>query len=59
MLDYNTIKENPDKNIQVKRHSADAWKLGEIVSAVGYVEDKSEFTFTSDGRHMAIDSGNV
>ena len=58
-MEYSTIKENPNKTLQVKKDSIDAWKLGEIMWVIGYDKRKSNFSYSQIGLDVLIDSGTI
>lgn len=51
MLDYETIKKNAGKTIKIDGHSTDAWRLAEIMTAIGFDKEASKFK----GIHYGLD----
>lgn len=58
MIDYNTIKNNPDKTVRIKKYSADTFKLAEMVDAIG-CEKESKFKMRMFQGYHQIMSGFV
>lgn len=59
MLNYNIIKQNESKEVFIKKYSADSWRLGEIVTAIGINKDRSNFTWSRCGLDTRVDTGFI
>ena len=59
MINFNTIKENANKTLEIKKNSPDSWKLGEIMTAIAFDKLGSDFEWSQKNLDVQITKGYV
>ena len=59
MIYYNEIKHNSGKTLVAKKGSADTYRLAEMIGAIGFDKEKSNFRMVNFGGDFRVESGYV